>query len=288
METLTLHDFVLTLITDPAARTAFELDPEGVLVDAGLGDITEADVQEVIPLVMDYAPVGGLTSVVGADEPVLSGFDGDVTGAVRQLQGISQLAVVGHNHGSDLTVNATAAAGVSVNLGELPLATSGLPVLGGSASGGFDMSLLGDPSDTLDAVDPVLGTIDPVLGTVDPVTSSVDPALQAVDPILGGVDPLLGGVYGTVDVTLGTVSGLDPVTGAVDSLGLGGLTGTGTDTHALVDPLTGTVTHTVDSTVSGVSGSVLSGHGGGLVGDVLGGDTAAGGHDQDGLLGHLH
>lgn len=305
METPTLHDFVLTLLTDQSARTAFELDPEGVLVDAGLGDITEADVQEVIPLVMDYAPINGLTDLVGTEEPVLGGLDGDVTGAVRQLQGISQLAVVGHNHGSDFTVNATAVAGVSVNLGELPLAPAGLPLLGGAGAGGLDLSLLGDPAGTLDAVDPVLGTVDPVLGvtdpvlgtvdpvvgTVDPALGTVDPVLGTVDPILGTVDPVLGGVYGTVDVTLGTVTGLDPVTGTVDSLGLGGLAGTGSDAHTLVDPVTGTVTHTVDSTVTGVSGSVLSGHGDSLVGGLLGGgDSTAAGHDQDhdGLLGHLH
>jgi hypothetical protein len=312
MEAPTLHDFVLNLLTDADARTAFEIDPEGVLVDAGLGDITEADVQEVIPLVMDYAPISGLTGLVGADEPVLGGFDGDVTGAVRQLQGITQLAVVGHSHGSDVTVNATAAAGVSVNLGELPLSPASLPVLGG-AGGGLDLSLLGDPAGTLDAVEPVLGvtdpvlhTVEPVLGATTPVLGATDPVLHTADPILGTVDPVLGGAYGAVDVTLGTVTGLDPVAGTVNSLGLGGLTGTAdphaivdpvtgavTHPHGLVDPLAGTVTDTVDSTVSGVSGSVLSGpsgHGDGLVGGLLGGDSAPAGHDQDhgGLLGHLH
>jgi len=307
METPTLHDFVLNLLTDADARTAFELDPEGVLVDAGLGDITEADVQEVIPLVMDYVPISGLTGLVGADEPVLGGFDGDVTGAVRQLQDITQIAVAGHSHGSDFTVNATAAAGVTVNAGGLPLGPGALPVLGGwdGGQGGLPgLSLLDDPAGTLDAVhpvlgsvdpvlgsvDPVLGTVDPVLGTVDPVLDSVDPVLGATDPILGSVDPVLGGAYGAVDVTLGTVTGLDPVAGTVDSLGLGGLTGTGTDAHTLLDPVTGTVTHTVDSTVTGVSGSTLSGHGDSLLGGLLGGDSAPADadHDSGGLLGHLH
>jgi hypothetical protein len=244
METPTLHDFVLNLLTDPDARTAFEIDPEGVLDGAGLGDITEADVQEVIPLVMDYAPINGLTGLVGAEEPVLGGFDGDVTGAVRQLQDITQLAVAGHGHGSDLTVNATAAAGVTVTAGGLPLGSGALPVLGGwdgGHAGGPGLFLLDDPAGTLDAVDPVLGSVDPVLGSADP-------------------------------------------------LGLGGLTGTGTDAHTLLDPVTGTVTHTVDSTVTGVSGSVLSGHGDSPLGGLLGGDSAPADHGQDsgGLLGHLH
>ncbi|WP_432827440.1 IniB N-terminal domain-containing protein [Dactylosporangium sp. CA-092794] len=325
MATPTLHDFVLNLLTDPAARAAFEIDPEGVLTDAGLGDITEADVQEVIPLVMDYAPLNGLAGLAGADEPVLGGIDGDVTGAVRQLQGITQIAVVGHAHGSDVTlkttVSATAAAGVSVDLGGLPLAPAGLPVLGDVTGGhGLDLSTLGDPASSLDAVQPVLGAVDPVLGatdpvlqtidpvvsTVDPVLGSVDPVLHGVDPILGTVDPVLGGAYGTVDGTLSTVTGLAPVGHAVDTLGLGGLTGAGADAHTAVDPVTGavgnphglldpatgTVTHTVDSTVSGVSGSVLSpGHSTGVVDGLLGGgDSAAAGTDQDhgGLLGLLH
>jgi hypothetical protein len=300
METPTLHDFVLNLLTDPDARTAFEIDPEGVLDGAGLGDITEADVQDVIPLVMDYAPINGLTGLVGAEEPVLGGFDGDVTGAVRQLQDITQLAVAGHGHGSDFTVNATAAAGVTVTTGGLPLGSGALPVLGGwdgGHAGGPGLFLLDDPAGTLDAVDPVLGSVDPVLGSVDPVLGSVDPVLDGVhpvlgatDPILGTVDPVLGGAYGAVDVTLGTVTGLEPVAGTADSLGLGGLTGTGTDAHTLLDPVTGTVTHTVDSTVTGVSGSVLSGHGDSPLGGLLGGDSAPADHGQDsgGLLGHLH
>ncbi|GAA0726522.1 IniB N-terminal domain-containing protein [Dactylosporangium roseum] len=273
----TLHDFVLNLLTDPAARSAFELDPEGVLVDAGLGDITEADVQDVIPLVMDYAPIGGLTEIVGTDDATL-GFDGDVTGAVRQLQGITQFAVVGsrqaHGHGSDMTVNATAVAGASVGLGGLSLAPAGLPVPG-AVPGALDLSLLGDPAGTLDAVDPVVGgTTGTVVDTVDPVLDTTDPVVHSVDPILGTVDPVLGGVYGTVDVTLSTATDLEPV----DSLGLGGVADTGT------------VTDTVDATVSNVTGSVVSGHGDGLTGGLLGGSGAPAEHDQDhgGLLGHLH
>jgi hypothetical protein len=236
MATPTLHDFVLNLLTDPAARTAFELDPEAVLVDAGLGDITEADVQEVIPLVVDYAPIGGLTGLVGVDEPVLGGLDGDVAGAVRQLQGITQLADAGHNHGSDVTVNATAAAGVSADLdgsADLDLSLLDRPLL--------DDSLLDDPAGALDAADPVVSTAEPVLHAA--------------------------------------VTQLDPVTGTVDSLGLGGITGTA-DPAAIVDPATTTVTHTVDSTVSGVTGSVS---GDGLLGDLL---DSGDGHDG-GLLG-LH
>ncbi|HET6501642.1 MAG TPA: IniB N-terminal domain-containing protein, partial [Amycolatopsis sp.] len=51
-----LHDFVLSLLTDDAARSAFEADPTAALANAGLSDVTPQDIQEVAPLVADYAP----------------------------------------------------------------------------------------------------------------------------------------------------------------------------------------------------------------------------------------
>jgi hypothetical protein len=284
MSSPTLHDFVLNLLTDPAARTAFEIDPQGVLVDAGLGDITEADVQEVIPLVMDYAPVADLPGLAGLPvvDDAAGGIDGDVTGAVRQLQDLTQFAVVGHGSGSDYTVTAATAAGVSATVGGgLPFAPAGLPVLGagGGLGNGLDLSLLADPGDTLDSVDPAAGALDPVLHaadpvlhTADPVLGTADPLLHATDPVLGVADPVLGAadpVLHTADPVLGTVTGLAPVSGTVDSLGLGGLTGIGTDPHAV----TQTATDTVQHTVSGVTGSTPAGH-----------DAGA---DHGGLLDHL-
>ena len=59
----TLQDFVLNLIYDPVARDAFEVDPHGTLQEAGLGDVTAADVQDVLPLVLDFAPLRGLSSI---------------------------------------------------------------------------------------------------------------------------------------------------------------------------------------------------------------------------------
>lgn len=87
----TLHDFVLNLLTNPDAKSAFDLDPEGALQAAGLTDITAADVQDVVPLVVDYAPVHGLAPVapvagqLGVD-PLLA----DTTDVVAQLQAVPQ------------------------------------------------------------------------------------------------------------------------------------------------------------------------------------------------------
>ena len=59
----TLHDFALNLLNDPTALAAFGTDPQGVLAAAGLGDVSAADVHEVLPLVLDYVPVDSLPAV---------------------------------------------------------------------------------------------------------------------------------------------------------------------------------------------------------------------------------
>ncbi|MBM0258176.1 IniB N-terminal domain-containing protein [Micromonospora sp. 4G55] len=105
----TLHDFVLNLLTNPDAKSAFDLDPEGALQAAGLPDITAADVQDVVPLVVDYAPVHGLAPVaplagqLGAD-PLLT----DTTDVVAQLQTVPQ----------DITISSSYS-GVDVKAGVL-------------------------------------------------------------------------------------------------------------------------------------------------------------------------
>jgi hypothetical protein len=79
--TPTLHDFVLNLLTDSIARTAFQLDPETALHSAGLGDFGVADVREAIPLVVDSVPVHdlpGLPANLGDLASGLSAFDGSL------------------------------------------------------------------------------------------------------------------------------------------------------------------------------------------------------------------
>ncbi|WP_435157109.1 IniB N-terminal domain-containing protein [Amycolatopsis sacchari] len=63
-----LHDFVLNLLTDDAARSVFAADPTAALERAGLSDVTPQDIQEVAPLVADYAPANAAASL----ESVLS------------------------------------------------------------------------------------------------------------------------------------------------------------------------------------------------------------------------
>ncbi|GLW95784.1 IniB N-terminal domain-containing protein [Actinokineospora globicatena] len=59
----TLHEFVLGLISDDAARTAFAADPSGTLAGAGLGDVSVQDLQDALPFVADYAPAADLREV---------------------------------------------------------------------------------------------------------------------------------------------------------------------------------------------------------------------------------
>jgi hypothetical protein len=55
----TLLDFILDLLRDPEAAAEFEADPEGTLAAAGLGDVCGADLEELLPMLADYAPVAG-------------------------------------------------------------------------------------------------------------------------------------------------------------------------------------------------------------------------------------
>lgn len=76
---MTLHEFTLGLLSDEQARTLFAADPTGVLQSAGLGDITAADVHEIVPLVLDMAPthvVEALESSLGGAVPGLPSLPG--------------------------------------------------------------------------------------------------------------------------------------------------------------------------------------------------------------------
>jgi len=90
----TLHDFTLNLLNDPTALAAFGTDPQQALAAAGLGDVSAADVHEVIPLVLDYVPVDSLGSVGGlgqlGDLPALGTDAPGVQGAIDQLTALTQ------------------------------------------------------------------------------------------------------------------------------------------------------------------------------------------------------
>lgn len=128
----TLHDFALGLLKDPAALSAFQLNPEGVLSSCGLSDITAADVHEILPLVLDTVSqfdVLGATSTVTAlvndvpvvgNVPVLGDFSG--LGDVSHTLDASVLTgtevasnVTGLVHDNSVVTKVTDVAGVDVH-----------------------------------------------------------------------------------------------------------------------------------------------------------------------------
>ncbi|MET8257842.1 IniB N-terminal domain-containing protein [Micromonospora sp. NPDC005205] len=283
----TLHDFVLDLLTNPDARSAFDLDPEGALRSAGLTDITAADVQDVVPLVVDYAPGAGLAPLaspvgqLGLD-PLLT----DTTDVVGQLQSVAQqISVTSSPSGVDVKAGvlgaiavdpSTAAAGVTV-----------LPGIGlGVGPSGLDTDLAGvsDVAHTLDAdvVQPVDAIADPVLGDVTGTVGDPSGLLGVADSNLIGGD-LTGGV---LSGTHGQLGGVVSSLGVDDTLGGLGL-GHGDGIVGGVPPLdvsstVGGVTHQVDSLLPGVTDTVGDVTGG-VTDGVLGGDSHA--SSDHGLLG---
>ncbi|MEE6257247.1 IniB N-terminal domain-containing protein [Plantactinospora sonchi] len=278
----TLHDFVLNLLTNPDARSAFELDPEGTLRDAGLTDITVADVQDVVPLVVDYAPVQGLGSLVPVTEDLgLEQFQPDPTAVIGQLQHVAyQLTANTHSTGSDLN---TAALGVISTVSPASLGVVGTGL-------GLDA---GQPVPALPA-DEVAPTEVDVDGTLDSVVT--EPVVSDVTGAVGVPGGLDTGQLGLVDFAGDTLDGtLDQVTGLVGSLGVtDGLGGVGAldvgDSVAGLTDAVGGVGDTLDvsplstssgdpalddlgvgSTVTGLTdhvGETLRGTTSGLVGDT--------------------
>ncbi|WP_051772804.1 IniB N-terminal domain-containing protein [Saccharothrix sp. NRRL B-16314] len=235
----TLHDFVLDLLSDPTALADFQADAEGTLARAGLSDISALDVQEVIPLVLDYVPTGSLPALDGSvlEDLPLDVLDAGQAGAIFKLKAVTdQLAVSGATGAGD--VKAAVA-------GTLSADADGLTVFGGVSSWDLldiagsaklhvegDFSAVGDVTDTLDGtLATVSGPVDGLAGTA---TGTLDGALATAGGVAGSLpdaDSLTSTAFGTVDTltsvvgnVTGGLTGDLPVVGSVGDLGdLGGL-----------------------------------------------------------------
>ena len=114
----TLQEFTLNLLNNEQARSLFATDPTGVLQSAGLGDITAADVHEILPLVLDMAPTH-----------VVESFERTAGGAVPGLPGLPGLPATGDAISTLQTLTAAVPALPVDGLGrELPI-DGGLPSL---------------------------------------------------------------------------------------------------------------------------------------------------------------
>jgi len=229
---LTLHDFVLNLITNQDARLAFELDPEGSLHAAGLGGITPADVHDVVPLVFDTVnvagPVQGLTSLPGLSSlPALPNLPAALpipAGLPAALPPLSALPVVGALAG-DLPANLpTPSFQVETHSHTTTNVTGDL---GGTLDVGHPGDVLGGAGGLL----PGLGGVD---ATVHPVTSVVGDVTGSLTGDLTG--SLTGDLTGNLTGGLsGTLHGVGNLTGGITgSLGLGG-SGVSADAHTSTD-----------------------------------------------------
>ena len=292
----TLHDFALNLLNDPTALAAFGTDPQGALAAAGLGDVSAADVHEVIPLVLDFVPVdslpavGGLPAVgdlapVGTDAPGIQGAIDQLTAltaglglpaapelpgvgdlGVGELPAVGQLPAVGAVPGvNDLTNvgNVTALAG---------------NVLGGDLANGLDSAALTNltaaPAYLTDANDGV------VAGAVDQGYQAVGGAVDQAHQAVGLANAQVGQVTSDVhDVTGGlglgdTVSGLTGHIGDFSGIlqGAGDLGSARSDSgehhgagHGPLGEVTNVVTNAtginVDHNVAGAVGDIASGNG---------------------------
>lgn len=222
----TLHDFVLDLLSNPAALADFQADAEGTLADAGLSDISALDVQEVLPLVLDYVPAGSLPALDVALINDLPLDSTDALGAIGQLQAVAQqLSLSGVSGTSDVNLAAAGALSADANGLEIfgGLSAWGLADAVGSvdASVSGDFSAVGDVTNTLDATLPTAtGPVTDLAGTA---TGSFDGAVAGgVTGALPGTDGLTSPVFGAVDTLSGVVDG---VTGGLAGHLPGDLTG---------------------------------------------------------------
>ncbi|MBW4719048.1 IniB N-terminal domain-containing protein [Saccharothrix obliqua] len=226
----TLHDFVLDLLSNPTALADFQADAEGALAAAGLSDISALDVQEVLPLVLDYAPAGTLPALDGALPADLPAADLDADDAIGRLQAVAQTLAAAPGS-SDVN---SAAAGA--------LSTNGVSVFGGFSDWGFGeapRSADATLADDFSAVGDVTGALDDALPTATgPVTDLAGaPSDVPGGALAGGATDALPDAHGLTSQVFGAVDTLDGVVDGVTGGLAGQLPGTVPDAGRAVDVL---------------------------------------------------
>lgn len=231
---LTLHDFTLSLLRDPQALSAFQSDPKGVLSAAGLGDVTAADVHEVIPLVMDYAPASVVekfdqaASADHLDQIAAAPMPSGPAGAIDQLHQLTE---------------------------QFSFAGAAEPVLGALGGGGFGSAL----AHPLPAVDGAVGTATNALGLTPAVNSAAGGLNTAVDNVTAALDgsslasmPTVGGIVRAASADLDNAVG-----GVTDNASHGTLVSSAVDAttnHLLDSALTNAVSDTLNQDAPAIGG----------------------------------
>lgn len=236
----TLFEFTNGIVSDPQALSDFQADPTGVLNAAGLGDVTAADVHDVIPLVLDFAPApvaeqfDQLADLGQADQ--LSMVTGTLSGAVDQLQ---QFA------------------------GQFSAATNAVDsaqtTVGGVTAPVLDTVEANTPK-LLPTTDNTVNTVTTDLG-VHPVVDNATASLNStVHQVSGTVDGLLGNlpVAGPL-VTAGMTDLSNAVGGVAANEANGTLVGSAADAvsnHLLDSALVSTLNTTLDQHAPALGGLV--------------------------------
>ncbi|OZM74075.1 hypothetical protein CFN78_07330 [Amycolatopsis antarctica] len=266
----TLQDFVHNLMNDAGARSAFNTDPEGALGAAGLGDVSALDVQEVMPLVLDYTSADGLGGLLGNDATGGFGLD-----PVEQLQNLTEQFGGVTEFGGSVESNAVPAGLAAIT--EDLTGRIGTDMLGSDPFGSIDSITGVGTNGPVDPITTVTGAIGDVtgIGTNGPVqvTDVIDDVTgigtngpvqvnDIVDDVMTHVGDVTGiGTNGPVDLTENLTDNIDDVmthVGDVTGIGTNGpvqITDvvddvTGIGTNGPVDPVT-TVTDVLQDNVQG-------------------------------------
>jgi hypothetical protein len=289
----TLHDFVLNLLSDTQALAAFEQDPAAVLDLAGLSDISAADVQEVIPLVIDYVPAHAETLDALLSQLPLDSLETGQLGAIQQLQfvtqalgGIPTFADAGTLGNSVVNgfyqLNTDAEGGVWGHAGvESPLGGVAASLTGDVERGlnlaAWDHSGLGHG--TADLQVPGLDSVPSGFTSLGDVTDLLD-GTTASTTVGNAATAAANLLSGAADLTAGALANPTDLAGALNNpvAAVSALAGTGetfalAGTEALPAPLgdtAGQVVQTVGTDVQSVTADVTSHVATGPLGDVSG------------------
>ncbi|MDT8915273.1 IniB N-terminal domain-containing protein [Amycolatopsis sp. PS_44_ISF1] len=262
-----LYEFTMNLLNDPSARGAFGENPQHTLSEAGLGDISTADLHDILPLVLDFAPMhNGLSLDSLGDGP---------SSAAEQLKALTQTLTVGDTSSEN----------------NLFGAVSGMTALTNGLSSAQDLSHSLDTG--------LAGGDTNLVGTV---TNAVDAGHVAGQLTGGDLTSHLTG--GDLTGALSTGDATGAVTGAVDHVanltsGIGGVSGVGSTVTDLtgslhnatgVEHLAGNVTSHLGDVASHLGG--VTGHLGdiahnGTIDNVTSHLSDIGNHSGD-VSGELH
>ncbi|MET7993427.1 IniB N-terminal domain-containing protein [Amycolatopsis sp. NPDC005232] len=208
-----LHEFAMTLLSDPQAAAAYAANPQGLLDTAGLADVSPADVQDIMPLLADTAPLAAAPSlpVFGnvlshaagerADLPNVTGLASGLPNLSGVFETVSDFA---DQTGLNTLTHSTLGT-VSNVVDHVAGAVNGVPIAGPVvAAGAIDLE------HTVDAVGEHVFDGKLVGSAVDATTNHLGDALmpQAAVAAIAGVPAIGGPVSGLVEDVRVTGAGL--------------------------------------------------------------------------------